>query len=122
MSAFPPVVFVAGKFRAPTAWEMTENAREALRWSLKVAECGAIPLCPHANMGHFHGLLTEQFWIDASLALLAKSDAAVFIPNWVDSEGATGEHAYCKREGTPRFGSAHVIDGTFAQWVRCWKP
>ena len=121
MTAFPPVVYVAGKLRAPTAWEMAENVRESLRWSLKVAECGAIPLCPHANMGHFHGLLTEQFWIDAALALLAKCDAALFIPGWLQSDGARGEQVFCKREDIPRFGSAHISDGTFAQWVRSWR-
>lgn len=122
MSALPPVVYVAGKFRASTAWQIAENVREAERWALRIAAAGAQPLCPQANNAHFHGTMTEQFWIDGALAMLAKCDAAVFIPNWLESPGACEEHLFCGKHRIQHFGAAHVIDGTFAEWVRQWTP
>lgn len=113
-----PVVYIAGKFRGPTAWDIAENVRAAERWALRVAECGAMPLCPHSNTAHFHGLLTDQFWIDGTLALLAKCDAALFIPEWQQSTGARGEHQFCVEHEIPTFGVGGVEDGSFSFWVR----
>lgn len=115
-----PVVYIAGKFRGPDALAIAENVLEAERWGLHVAKAGAMPLIPHTNNGRFHGLLTEQFWIDGTLALLAKCDAALFIPGWTDSSGACGEHSFCERHDIPFFGAAHVRDGSLAGWVQDW--
>lgn len=118
MTPSMPVVYIAGKFRGPTAWAIAEHVREAERWGLRVAEAGAMPLIPHANTALFHGLLTEQFWIDGTLGLLARCDAALFMPGWTESTGAVGEHSYCERHGIPIFGVAHLKNGEFEAWVR----
>lgn len=102
------VVFIAGKLRAPSAWELAENIREAQRWALKVADCGAMPLCPHANTGLFHGLQDERHWFVGTLELLKRSDAALFIPNWIESDGAQKEHEFAQLNRIEIFGPGHV--------------
>ena len=89
------VVYVAGPFRGPTAWDIAENIRAAERIGLLVALAGAMPLIPHANTAYFHGQKDAQFWIDGTLELLRRSDGAVFIKGWTDSAGSQGEFAHC---------------------------
>lgn len=116
--ALPPVVYIAGKFRADTTWERAENVREALRWALRVAEAGAMPLCPHANTELFFGQLTEEFWIPGTKALLAGCDASLFIPNWQLSEGARGEYDFCEQHEIVTFEAPDLLSGMVREWVR----
>lgn len=115
------VVYIAGPFRASTAWGIAQNVREAERWALEVAKCGAMPLCPHTNTANFHGMLTEEFWIEGTLELLKRCDAALFIPNWMESAGARAEHVYCETNNLPMFGPAHV-PGALRHWVQTASP
>lgn len=95
------VVYVAGPFRGQTQWHIAENIRAAERIGLLVANAGAMPLIPHANTAHFHGLINDQFWIDGTLELLKRCDAAVFMDNWQASSGARGELDYCVANDKP---------------------
>lgn len=112
------VVYIAGKFRGPTAWDVAENVREAERWALKVAHCGGMPLCPHANTAHFDGQLDDSFWLNGTLELLKRCDGAVFIPGWTESRGACAEHAYAERNRIEIWGFAHVDTPEFRGWCR----
>ncbi len=49
------IIYIAGPYRAPTAWRIAENVRAAERVGLEVARAGAMPLIPHANTAHFQG-------------------------------------------------------------------
>jgi len=95
------VIYVAGPFRAPTQWEIAENIREAERIGLLVARAGAMPLIPHANTAHFHGQLDADFWLNGTMELLRRCDAAVFIPGWKSSAGSLAEHDECRRLKKP---------------------
>lgn len=96
------VIYIAGPFRGATPWDVAENVRNAERWALEVAKLGAMPLCPHANTAHFDGQCTGQFWLDGTLELLRRCDAAIFIPGWPPSAGSRGEFDECQRLGIPR--------------------
>lgn len=85
------VVYVAGKFRGPTAWAIEQNIRDAEEVGMQVAELGASPLIPHANTRFFSGTLTDEFWLAATMAMLERCDAVVMVPNWRDSTGAMAE-------------------------------
>jgi hypothetical protein len=98
------VVYIAGPFRAPTAWGIAENVRAAERYGLEVARLGAMPLIPHANTAHFHGEGDDQVWIEGTLELLRRCDAAVFIPGWTKSTGARGEWDECRLRRIPKLG------------------
>lgn len=87
------VIYIAGAFRGPTAWDIAENIRKAERAGLEVAKLGAMPLIPHANTAHFHGALPDEFWLDGTLELLRRADAVyVFDPADIErSRGTRGE-------------------------------
>jgi hypothetical protein len=88
-----PLIYIAGPFRGPTAWDVEQNVRHAEEFGLEVARLGAMPVIPHANTRFFHGQLDDQFWLDGTLRLLEVSDAMVLIPGWTRSTGARGEKA-----------------------------
>ena len=87
------VAYIAGPFRAPTAWGVAENVRAAERVAMTVAECGAMPMCPHANTANFDGTLTGDFWLAGTMELLRRCDVIVLLPNWRLSQGARMEEA-----------------------------
>lgn len=106
-----PVVYIAGPFRGANAWEVEQNIRQAEDLAYEVACLGAMPLCPHTNSRFFNGTLTDQFWIDGTLELLRRCDAAIFTPDWEESTGARGERRSAKRLKIPTFdnlASLHV--------------
>jgi hypothetical protein len=96
------VVYIAGPFRGATSWQIAENVRNAERYGLEVARLGAMPLIPHANTAHFHGEGDDQVWIDGTLELLRRCDAAVFIPGWQRSKGSQGEWDECRVRRMPK--------------------
>lgn len=112
------VVYIAGPFTAPTAWEIEQNVRRAEEWALRVALLGAMPLCPHTNTRFFHGQGTPEFWYEGTLALLKRCDGALFLPSWVDSNGCRAEHRWCEENQLPHFGVGHVTGGEFQRWLR----
>ena len=121
--AMMPIIYVAGPFRGPTAWAIAENVRAAEQVGYEVARLGACPLIPHANTANFHGTMTDQFWLDATMALLRKADAVVLMETWKSSKGATAENAEAHRLSIPVFLARescswrdHVRD-----WIAAWK-
>jgi allantoicase len=109
-----PVVYVAGRFRGENAWEIENNVRRAEDVSFEVLKLGASVICPHANTRFFHGSLPDQVFIDATLALLAKSDAIFMMQDWHRSEGARGERRYAFDHHIPIFYDLDDLEG----WVR----
>lgn len=110
-----PVVYIAGPFRGPTAWDIEENVRHAERTALQVSREGFVPLCPHTNTRFFQGQGSDQFWLDATLELLRRCDALLTVPDWIDmdgkerswknSKGTAGEVAEARAQGIPVFHS-----------------
>ena len=97
------VVYIAGPFRAATSWGIEQNVRAAEAVALEVAKLGAMPMCPHKNTQHFHGLLTAQFWIDGTLELMRRCDAVMLVGDWRSSSGTMGEMDEAARIKIPIF-------------------
>ena len=64
--------YIIGPFRAPTAWEIEQNVRNAERLGLEVAKLGAFPIIPHAITRFFHGLLSDEFWLEGTACSIAQ--------------------------------------------------
>jgi hypothetical protein len=111
-------VYIAGPFRGVSAWLVECNVREAEALALRVAQLGAVPVCPHAMYRFYDRTLPDQFWLEATLDLLRVCHAIVLTKRWEESSGARAEEAEARRLGLPRF--FEDADGLprLAAWVR----
>lgn len=103
MKKLPPVVYIAGPYRAKTAWGVEQHIRRAEEYALVVWKMGAAPWCTHPATRYFDKLLPDDVFVDGTMAQLLKCDAALFIPGWQNSEGSRGEMAECAKHGIPVF-------------------
>lgn len=97
------VVYIAGPFRGPTHWAITQNIRAAEWYALEVWKMGGIALCPHLNTRNFQGELPDEAWLDGDLVMLERCDAVLLVPNWDRSVGAKAESHHAETKGIPIF-------------------
>jgi hypothetical protein len=97
------VVYIAGPFRGPNAWEIEQNIRRAEALSLEVWRMGAAALCPHTNTRFFQGAADDSVWLDGDLELLARCDAMLMTPDWERSTGAKAEREWASVHDMPIF-------------------
>lgn len=97
------VVYVAGPFRGPNAWEIEENIRRAERLALDLWRIGVAVICPHTNTRFFHGAAEDRIWLEGDLEIMRRCDAVVVTPDWEQSTVAKAEVAEMRRVGKPIF-------------------
>lgn len=90
------LIYIAGPFRAPTLFGLTQNVSSAEQWGLEVALNGHMPVIPHANTWKMYGSAPEEVFLEGTKLLLTKCDGAIFIPGWAVSSGSVGEHELCQ--------------------------
>jgi hypothetical protein len=112
------LIYVAGPFRGPTAWDIECNVRRAEEIGYEVARCGAMPVIPHANTRFSHGQGPDEFWLDGTLELARRCDGLILVPNWDRSTGTRDEIAAMLGDGKPVF---HTI-AELAHWLRKAGP
>ena len=95
------VVYIAGPYRGPNAWEIEQNIRRAEELALEVWKRGAMAHCPHTNTRHFQGALPDEVWLLGGLELLRRCDAVLLTPDWERSTGAREEVARAHAEALP---------------------
>lgn len=97
----PPIVYTAGKFRAPTPDGVRDNIRKAEAVALEVWKRGYACISPHLNTANFDGVLPDSVWLTGDLAILARCDIVLMLDGWEQSVGATAERDYAKRLRLP---------------------
>lgn len=109
------LVYIAGKFSAPTREGVEENIKAATKMGLAVARLGYMPIIPHANTAHpeFEKVQPYDFWIAGTLRQLEMCDAVMLVPGWKDSNGALGEVTYANELGIPVFEELDAL----ASWL-----
>ena len=85
------LIYIAGKFRGATPWEVEQNIRAAEEIGLQVAQLGGIPIIPHTMYRYFDKSLPDAFWEAATLGLLSRCDAILLLYGWRESTGAREE-------------------------------
>ena len=108
------LIYVAGKYRGATPWDVEWNIRAAEELGLEVARLGAIPLIVHTQYRFFQGQLPDEFWIEGTLEQMRRCDGAIFLPNWRESTGARGERDECLRLKIEIFDTLSQLD----RWLR----
>lgn len=105
------IIYVAGRFSAPTREGVEANILAAVDVALDVARTGGFPITPHANTAHplFENLQPYSFWIEGTAELLRRSDALITVPGWEASSGARGEVELAHRLGKPVFHSIEEL-------------
>ena len=93
------LIYVAGRYRAPTREGVNLNIQAATMVGLMAAEKGWYPVIPHTNTMHFEHLADkhDEFYLDGTLELMRRCDAVVMVPGWKKSSGAIGEVNEAKR-------------------------
>lgn len=103
------LVYIAGPFRGPTPWDVEQNIRRIEVLGLEVARCGCAPIMPHPMTRYFDKQLTDQFWLDATMALLERCDAMLLAVDWTRSSGAQLENQRACDRGMPTFSVADPL-------------
>ena len=68
------IVYFAGPYRADTAWAIEQNVRRVEEQAvLLVEKFGIMPLIPHANTRFFHGLGTDELWLEGTMELMRRA-------------------------------------------------
>lgn len=108
------VIYVAGKYTAPTKEEVQENVLEARQYAIEVWKLGYTAHCPHLNTAFFdEGTeLDYEDFMTGDFELIKRSDGVIMMPNWTDSMGATREREHAIKLGKPVFHSLEEL----AEW------
>lgn len=97
------VIYVAGPYRAETAWLVEQNIRRAEEAALVLWGMGFAVICPHTNTRFFNGECTDTIWLAGGLELLRRCDAVYVLPNSENSKGTQAEIVEAERLGIPVF-------------------
>lgn len=105
------LVYIAGPYRAASAWEVACNIHRAREHGARVVTLGAYPVIPHSNTAHFDGLTDdEMFWLDGTLELMRRCDAVLLTEDWQRSSGARREREDALARGIPVFNDALELE------------
>lgn len=107
------VIYIAGPFRGPSAWDIECNIRRAETLALEVWRSGAAALCPHTNTRFFQGAADDAVWLAGDLEMLRRCDALILTSGWERSSGARAERDEAIRLGLPTFESV----GELREWL-----
>lgn len=95
-------IYIAGPFRGDVRGNV-HRAREAHRALIEFCGWRVSVICPHTMSEHMGGHGTDAYWLDATLELMLRCDAAFFLPLWERSGGARAERGEALRAGIPCF-------------------
>ena len=95
------LIYIAGPYRAPNAWEIEQNIRRAEEFALECWKSGAAVICPHTNTRFFQGAAPDDIWLDGDLEMVIRCDVVFAIPGWEKSMGAREEVRTALAMGIP---------------------
>lgn len=106
-----PIVYVAGPYRGLNHAAIELNIQSATAVGMEAIRKGWSPIIPHKNTGHLDEIiaLPDQFWLDATMALMLRCDAVVLCPGYERSAGTSAEIQRARREGIPVYVSTAML-------------
>lgn len=117
-----PLLYVAGRYRAPDRAGIARNIAAARQVGLAAARLGWYPVIPHSNtshLDHYAPELSDEFWLRGTLELMTRCDALVLVPGWEISEGAQAEIRRADELRIPIYRSLDLLPGAseFIAWL-----
>lgn len=103
------VVYIAGPFRGPNAWEVERNIRSAEALALEVWRAGYAVFCPHTNTRFFDKAAPDEVFLEGDLEILRRCDAVLMTSDFDRSEGALGERDEACRRDIPVYYSLREL-------------
>lgn len=87
------ICYIAGPFRHRLETQRAAHALTAQHAAVDLLSLGWAPYCPHVNLGHALGLVSEADAADANNAFLDRAQAIYLLPGWEASVGSRREYA-----------------------------
>ena len=106
------VIYVAGPYRAKTAWERQRNIQEAAIVAAEVWNQGNCAICPQMNSANFDGAADDQVFLDGYVEILRRCDELWLVSGWERSQGTMMEIKEAHRNNIP------VIDFTTGEIIK----
>lgn len=106
-----PIVYVAGPYRGLNHAAIELNIQSATAVGTEAIRKGWSPIIPHKNTAHLDQILNlpDQYWLDATMELMLRSDAVVLCPGYERSAGTAGEIREARLRGIPVFTSVDLL-------------
>ena len=93
------LIYVAGKYRATTEWDLEQNIRVAEDATVRLVRLGYAVICPHKNTAHLGGSAPDEVWLQMYIEIVGRCDGIYLLKGWQQSKGAVRElkHALAQR-------------------------
>jgi len=111
------LVYVAGPFRAASAWDIEQNIRSAEELALELWRRGVAVICPHTNTRFFQGAAPDEVWLKGTLEMLKRCDAVMLVAGWEQSSGSRVEVKVAKELNIPVFERLYE----FEDWMKTFE-
>ena len=85
------VIYIAGPYSSTTHLGREQNILNARSAGAEVCRMGAVPIIPHSNTAHLDDVADLEFFYQAGLEFVRRSDAVLLIPGWDKSAGSHRE-------------------------------
>lgn len=100
------VVYIAGKYSAPTKDGVSENIEKARAVYHELLHNGFGAFCPHVHSAHLEDLvpaISYELFLEMDLQLMNACNVIVFLPGWENSPGAVREYEHAQNRGIEIF-------------------
>jgi hypothetical protein len=88
-----PTIYIAGRYRAPTEYEVHENIEAARTAGVALLRAGWWPIIPHLASAYLGGVVDDEIVLRSYLMLIRRAaDALYMLEGWHRSEGAKREY------------------------------
>lgn len=93
------VIYVAGPYRADSAYGVYQNIRKAEAKAVELWQEGWIVLCPHLNSQLFEHMMpnANEVCLAGGLVLVERCDAIYMMSGWESSVGSKAELEVAKK-------------------------
>ena len=96
------IAYIAGPYRAPTVFGLTENIQRAREVAAEFWRMGYAVICPHMNSALMDGVVPDGMFLAGDREFIRRmraGDVFVLLPGWQESRGTKAEAALAFSRG-----------------------